>query len=93
MRTNFITPKKRKCVTFRFRVAPGADANQKKAAQARADGIVKEARGGKDFSQLAKLESNDPSAAKGGDLGWVAAGANAAADRKSNFRSEKGRRQ
>ena len=63
----------------------GTDANQKKAAQARADGIVKEARGGKDFSQLAKLESNDPSAEKGGDRRLGGCGSIAAADRKGNL--------
>src|SRR6267142_1776823 len=70
----FHNPKEAKVRYISIPLAPGADANQKKAAQARADGIVKEARGGKDFSQLAKLESNDPSAEKGGDLGWVPAG-------------------
>ena len=55
-------------------VAPGAGAEQRKAAQARAEAVVKEARAGKDFAQLAKRESNDSTAAKGGDVGWVAAG-------------------
>ena len=70
----FHNPKEAKVRYISIPLPPGTDANQKKAAQARADGIVKEARGGKDFSQLAKLESNDPSAEKGGDLGWVVAG-------------------
>jgi peptidyl-prolyl cis-trans isomerase SurA len=30
--------------------------------------------GGEDFAELAKVQSEDASAAKGGDLGWVAAG-------------------
>ena len=55
-------------------VAPSASADQKKAAQARAEAVVKEARAGKDFAQLAQRESSDPTAAKGGDVGWVAAG-------------------
>src|SRR6266404_2144797 len=50
----FHNPKEAKVRYISIPLAPGADANQKKAAQARADGIVKEARGGKDFSQLAK---------------------------------------
>lgn len=55
-------------------VAPDAGADQKKAAQTRAAAVVKEARAGKDFAQLAQRESGDPTAAKGGDVGWLAAG-------------------
>ncbi len=41
---------------------------------AKAEAIVKEARRGKDFAQLAKKESADATAAKGGDVGWVVQG-------------------
>jgi len=86
----FHNPKEAKVRYISIPLAPGADANQKKAAQARADGIVKEARGGKDFGQLAKLESNDPSAEKNGDLGWVAAGQLPAPIEKAIFTLKKG---
>jgi peptidyl-prolyl cis-trans isomerase D len=52
----------------------GAGADEKEVTRARAEAIVKEARAGKNFAELAKRESNDPSAAKGGDVGWLAAG-------------------
>ena len=74
LNTQFHKPKEVKVRHISIAMAPGADDNQKKAAQARAEAIVKEARGGKDFAELAKRESNDPTAAKGGDVGWVAAG-------------------
>jgi len=55
-------------------VRDGADAKNEDAARARADRIVKEARAGKDFAQLAKKESADSTAAKGGDVGWLTQG-------------------
>lgn len=70
----FHNPKEAKVRYISIQFAPGADAIQKTAVRARADGIVKEARSGKDFAQLAKRESNDATAEKGGDLGWVAQG-------------------
>jgi peptidyl-prolyl cis-trans isomerase D len=67
-------PKEIKVRYISLRVKPEADAQQKQATQARAEAIVKQARSGKDFAQLAKKESDDPSAAKGGDLGWLTQG-------------------
>ncbi len=43
------------------------------AARARADALRERIRGGEDFAELAKRESEDPSAQLGGDLGWVRA--------------------
>jgi peptidyl-prolyl cis-trans isomerase D len=58
----------------RYISVPMTDENQKKGGRSTADEIVKAARAGKDFGQLAKSASNDPSAEKGGDLGWIAQG-------------------
>jgi peptidyl-prolyl cis-trans isomerase D len=86
----FRKPKEAKLRYISIRMAPDADANQKKAARERADRIVKEARGGKDFADLAKRESDDPTAAKGGDAGWIAQGQMMPAVEKSVFSLRKG---
>jgi peptidyl-prolyl cis-trans isomerase D len=52
-------------------VRSAADAKQKSDAQTRANRIVTDARAGKDFAQLARQESADSTAAKGGDVGWL----------------------
>ena len=70
----FRKPKEIKVRYISLRVKPEADEKQKQAVRERAGALVKEARGGKDFAQLAKRESDDPSAAKGGDLGWMTQG-------------------
>lgn len=54
------------------KVAPNATPEQKAAAKARAESLLKEIEGGKDFAQVASASSDDPGTkAKGGDLGWV----------------------
>ncbi|MGH7817069.1 MAG: SurA N-terminal domain-containing protein [Candidatus Binatia bacterium] len=72
--SKFRKPKEIKVRFISLRGKPDVDAKQKAALRARAEAIVKEARGGKDFAQLAKRDSDDPSAAKGGDLGWLTQG-------------------
>ncbi|MGE5303161.1 MAG: SurA N-terminal domain-containing protein [Alphaproteobacteria bacterium] len=72
--SKFHRPKQVKLRYISVRVAPEADAKQKEAARARANRILADARAGKDFAQLAKKESDDPTASKGGDLGWVVQG-------------------
>jgi peptidyl-prolyl cis-trans isomerase D len=72
--TKFHHAKEAKLRYILVRVAPGADAQQKSDAQARANRILAAARAGKDFAQLAKQESDDATSAKGGDIGWLTQG-------------------
>jgi peptidyl-prolyl cis-trans isomerase D len=67
----FHKPKEVKARYILIRVPAGADAKQKGDAQMRANRILAEVRAGKDFAQLAKQESEDSTAGKGGDIGWV----------------------
>lgn len=73
-KTKFHRPREAKIRYIALAVAPTASAEEKKAVMAKAEAIVKEARHGKDFAQLAKKLSADPTAAKGGDVGWVVQG-------------------
>ena len=86
----FHHPKEVKLRYISVKLEPGADAAQKKTVQTRAEGIVKEARSGKDFADLAKRFSEDPTASKGGDLGWIAAGQLPAPIEKTIFALAKG---
>jgi peptidyl-prolyl cis-trans isomerase SurA len=47
----------------------GDDQKKLDAAKAKADDLLKQIRGGADFADLAKKDSDDPSAPQGGDLG------------------------
>jgi peptidyl-prolyl cis-trans isomerase D len=53
---------------------PGASGADEQAARGRIDAAVAEIKGGKDFAEVAKEKSDDPSKANGGELGFVAKG-------------------
>ena len=90
LEAKFRKPREAKIRYISVRVPAEADANQKKAARERAERIIKEARGGKDFAELAKRESDDASAATGGDAGWIAQGQMLPAVEKIVFSLAKG---
>lgn len=57
------------------RVAPNATDDDKQKARAKAEDLLKRAKGGEDFGKLAAENSDDPgSKAQGGDLSWVMPG-------------------
>jgi peptidyl-prolyl cis-trans isomerase D len=56
-------------------VPPGSTAEQEKAARTRIDAVLAELKAGKDFGQVAKEKSEDPSTKEsGGELGFLSRG-------------------
>lgn len=58
-------------------VGSDASANKRSDARQKAEAILKEIQGGKDFGEMARLHSGGPEAQRGGDAGWVWAGGGA----------------
>jgi len=58
-----------------LKLAPDATPEQKAQVLARAQALLKEIEGGKDFAEVARTSSEDPGTqTSGGDLGWVERG-------------------
>lgn len=72
--TRFRQPRAIRLRNILFRVPSGADAKQKEKLRPKAEAVAQESRSGKDFAELAKKYSEDPSAAQGGEVGWVTQG-------------------
>lgn len=72
-------------------VPPGSDDAAKAAARAKAEGILEKLKGGADFAQMAKENSEDTgSGANGGDLNWFGHGAMVAPFDSAAFALEPG---
>jgi peptidyl-prolyl cis-trans isomerase C len=70
----FMRPERVKASHILIKVAPDAEASQKKQARKKIETLQKKVRKGEDFGLLAKANSEGPSAQHGGDLGYFSRG-------------------
>lgn len=71
----FQRPERRRASQILFRVPAGSEEADRRAVRDLAESVAARARAGEDFANLARTLSQDPdSAARGGDLGFVARG-------------------
>ena len=73
-RDSFREPEKIQASHILIKADPLWDAAKKAEARKKIESVQKQAQDGQDFASLAKTHSEDPSAAKGGDLGYVRPG-------------------
>jgi peptidyl-prolyl cis-trans isomerase C len=69
-KADFNTPEQVKASHILIKVAPTATPEEKMAAKAKIDGLLKKVKAGGDFAALAKENSDCPSKERGGDLGF-----------------------
>jgi peptidyl-prolyl cis-trans isomerase D len=87
----YVVPEQRQVSHILIEVPAGADADTQKAAMAKAESLLAEIRGGKDFAEVAKASSDDlGSKLQGGDLGWLEPGASDPAFEEALFKLEPG---
>jgi peptidyl-prolyl cis-trans isomerase D len=73
--SDYSVPEQARSRHILIKVAAGADAKTDAAAKAKADGLLKQIRGGANFADLAAKNSDDPgSKDKGGELGFARRG-------------------
>jgi len=70
----FTEPEQARVSVILLSVAPSASKPVWDAARAEATGIIDKIHGGAKFSEFARMHSADPSAANGGDMGYLHAG-------------------
>ncbi len=70
----YTIPEQIKARQILFRVPPAADEQERSEIRQRAEQARERLLAGADFAELARELSDDPSAAAGGDLGWVTKG-------------------
>jgi peptidyl-prolyl cis-trans isomerase C len=73
-RASFRVPEQVKASQILIKTDPSWDQAKKAAARKRIDDIHAKLKSGQDFESLARTYSEDPSASKGGDLGYVRTG-------------------
>jgi peptidyl-prolyl cis-trans isomerase D len=88
--TKFRQPQALRLRQIFFRVPEGAASQEREAVRSRAEEVLRRARSGADFAGLAKENSQDPSAAQGGDIGFFSAGQLLPALDKAAFALKKG---
>jgi len=71
---SYSEPKKIKARHILFKLDENAPEEKEKAVREKAQSVLKEAREGKDFAELAKKYSEGPTKSKGGDLGYFSPG-------------------
>jgi len=90
-KSKFVKPEEREASHILIAVGKNANATAQKTALAKAEGIEKELKAGKDFATLAKADSDDlGSKAQGGDLGWLEKGVTDPAFEAALFAMKKG---
>ena len=90
-KARFVTTEQRLASHILVKVPGKGGPDEQKQALAKAEGIAKEAKAGKDFAALAKQDSEDlGSKNQGGDLGWLEKGTTDEAFESAMFAMKKG---